>query len=214
MWVEDAARAAISAPRRRQAATKDERKDARSTQDNFQADLQMRLNGAGDDVFTGLLDGALDQRITLGQTLETFDELGQVTGVLDVDSNTHNEGNGELQGAKRPASQQVSESVTAAVLARNWSMPASITVLPTGTESRASIYHLNEHTLNVLDEQVVLLSRDVVGAANADLGASAHSARERTAGVLQAKLHLGYGKKCYSFTAIYYSTADTELIQY
>ena len=62
----------------------------------LQANLQVQLTGTGNDVLTGLGDEGQDARIRLGQTLKTFDELGQILGVLDLDGTLHDRGDGEL----------------------------------------------------------------------------------------------------------------------
>src|SRR6267154_1866598 len=62
----------------------------------FQANFQVQLTGTSDNVLTGLSNPSLDTGVRLRQTLETFDELGQISSVLDLDSDPHNRGHGEL----------------------------------------------------------------------------------------------------------------------
>jgi len=48
------------------------------------------------DVLTRLLNDTLDHRIRLGQTLQTFYKLGQVSWVLGLHGNPHNRRHTEL----------------------------------------------------------------------------------------------------------------------
>ena len=61
-----------------------------------QADLQMELAGAGDDVFAGLLDHALHHGVGLGEPLEALDQLGEVGGVPGLDGHAHHGRDREL----------------------------------------------------------------------------------------------------------------------
>jgi len=145
-----------------------------------QADFQMQLTSASHNVLSRLLDGALNQRVTLRQTLEAFDELGQVAGILDVDGNAYNGGHGKLHGAKRPACFRVSDGTSLCKKLIDTGKHNSVTN-GDGVKSLHLSRHLDQHTLDVLDVHVILLSWNVVGAENADLGASAHSAGKHTA---------------------------------
>lgn len=58
----------------------------------LQADLQVELSGTSNDVLTGLGDPGLNTGVRLGETLETFDELGEIVGVLDLDSDLNDRG--------------------------------------------------------------------------------------------------------------------------
>jgi DNA-binding transcriptional regulator YhcF (GntR family) len=49
-------------------------------------------------VFSRFFNGGLDERVRLGESLESFDELGQVSRVLGLNSNTHDRGYRELHG--------------------------------------------------------------------------------------------------------------------
>jgi hypothetical protein len=56
----------------------------------------VELTAASNDVFAGLLSEALDEWVSLCELSETFDELGQVRGVLDFNGDTHDWGHGVL----------------------------------------------------------------------------------------------------------------------
>jgi hypothetical protein len=49
----------------------------------------MQFTGSSDDVLTTFLNDTMYYRIGLGQTLETFDELGQISRILGLHGNTH-----------------------------------------------------------------------------------------------------------------------------
>ena len=56
----------------------------------------MQLTSASDNVFTALIVPCLYARIGLGQALQAFDKLGQILGVLDINGDLYDGGNGEL----------------------------------------------------------------------------------------------------------------------
>jgi hypothetical protein len=50
----------------------------------------MQFTGSSDDVLTRFLNDTMyGTMIGLGQTLETFDELGQISRILGLHGNTH-----------------------------------------------------------------------------------------------------------------------------
>merc|ERR1719300_915876 len=62
----------------------------------FSVSPVVKFAGAGDNVFTRLLDDTLHHGIGLGQPLKPFNKLGQVSWVLGLDRHPHDGGNGEL----------------------------------------------------------------------------------------------------------------------
>lgn len=50
----------------------------------LEADLEVQLPGAGDDVLAGLLDGYLDHGVRLGQPLQPLHQLRQVLRMLQL----------------------------------------------------------------------------------------------------------------------------------
>ena len=62
----------------------------------LQANFKMEFTSTSNDVFTGFFDGADDEGIGLGEALETFDELGEISGVLGFDGDTDDGGDGVL----------------------------------------------------------------------------------------------------------------------
>merc|ERR1719225_2157787 len=62
----------------------------------LETDLQMKFTSTGDDVLTRLFNHALNHRIRLGQAFKTFNQFGQISSVLGLNSHTHDRGDGEL----------------------------------------------------------------------------------------------------------------------
>merc|ERR1719436_415108 len=62
----------------------------------FEADFEMELAGTGDDVLAGLAGLDQDHGVGLGEPLETLDQLGEISGVLGLDSDLDDWGDGEL----------------------------------------------------------------------------------------------------------------------
>ena len=56
----------------------------------------MELTGTSNNVLTGWGDVGQYARIRLGQTLQTFNQLGQILSVLDFHGALNDGGNGEL----------------------------------------------------------------------------------------------------------------------
>ena len=56
----------------------------------------MEFTSSGNDVLAGLFNHTLDHRIILRETLETLDELGEISGVLGLHGHAHDRRYGEL----------------------------------------------------------------------------------------------------------------------
>mmetsp|Transcript_7359 Transcript_7359/g.19091 ORF Transcript_7359/g.19091 Transcript_7359/m.19091 type:complete len:513 (-) Transcript_7359:103-1641(-) len=141
----------------------------------------MELTSTSNNVLTGLLDGALYEGIGLRKPLETFDKLGEITSRLRLDSNTHDRGHGELHVLHRArigvlitdgtglGDELIYTDETNSVTARN------------GFHGFLSPSHHEDGSLNVLEEEIVLLARGVVRAEDLYLLASLDSTGEHTA---------------------------------
>lgn len=145
----------------------------------LQANLQVQLTGTGDDVLTRLVGHGQNTRVGLGQTLKTLNELGQILGVLDLDTLLHDRGDGELHdlevvgglvGGKGTGLEQelVDTDQTDNVTGRH-----VVDGLDLAT-------HHEHGTLDGLDEKVLLLAWGVVGALDADLKTGADGTGEDT----------------------------------
>lgn len=62
----------------------------------LQTDLQMQLSSASNNMFSRLFNDALHHRIRLGQTLQTLHQLGQISRIYDLHSNSHDRADTEL----------------------------------------------------------------------------------------------------------------------
>jgi hypothetical protein len=153
----------------------------------LQADFKMELSGTGDDVFTTFFGVALHARIGLGEALETFDEFGQVRRILGLDGNTDDRGNAEFHDAdvvsgfggsdgsgfhQKLIDTDETDGVTARAVFNGFNITS----------------HHEDGSLNVLDEKIILLSRNIVGAHDADLLASSNDTREDTTKSIETTL--------------------------
>ena len=155
----------------------------------------MEFTSASDDVFTGLGDPGLDTRVRLGETLETFNEFGEIGSVLDLDRNPDDGGNGELHDLHVVGTLGSGEGT---VLEQELINTDETDDVAGGTvfERLDITTHHEDGTLDGLDEQVVLLSGNVVGTLDTDLGTSADSTGEYTPEGVETSLigcghHLG-----------------------
>ena len=145
----------------------------------LQANLQVELTGTGNNVLTGLGDVSQDARVGLGETLETFDKLGQILSVLDLDGALNDGGNGELHNLEVVGSLVGGEGTRLEQELVNTDKTKDVTSgnIIDGLDETT---HHEDGTLDGLDEQVVLLTRDVVRALNADLETGADGTGEDT----------------------------------
>jgi hypothetical protein len=161
----------------------------------LQADLEMELTSAGDDVLARLVGVGKDARIRLGQTLETFDELGKILGVLDLDGALHDGRDGELHdlevvgGLAGGEGTALEQELIDTDQADNVSGGHVVDGLDLAT-------HHEHGTLDGLDEEIILLSGSVVGALDADLQARSDGTGEDTTEGIEPALiggrhHLG-----------------------
>jgi hypothetical protein len=157
----------------------------------LQADFQVQLTSTGNDVLTGLGDLGQDAGVGFRETLETFDQLGQILGVLHFDGSPHDGRDGELHdlqvvgglaGGEGTRLQQElidtdqSENVT------GWDIIDRVDLAA----------HHEDGTLDGLDEEIILLARGVVGALDADLQAGADSTGEDTTESVETTLVRGW----------------------
>ena len=155
----------------------------------------MELTSTSDNVLTGLGNPGLDTGVGLGETLETFDELGEIGGVLDLDGDLDDRGDGELHDLHVVGSLGGSEGTRLEQELIDTDETDNVTGRAVLNGLDVTTHHENG-TLNRLDEQVVLLSGDVVGTLDTDLGASTDGTREDTTESVETTLigsghHLG-----------------------
>ena len=157
----------------------------------LKADLNVELTATGNNVLTGLLGGADDERIGLGELTETLDELGEIGSVLDLDGNTHDGGDGVLHDLNAVSSLIVRDGTllheelidtdkTDGVTARNISDGLDLTA------------HHEDGSLDVLDVEIVTGSWNVVGSHNSDLLSSGDGTTENTTESVESTLIVGW----------------------
>jgi hypothetical protein len=162
----------------------------------LQADLQVELTSTSDDVLASLLVGDnLDERVGLGETLETLDELGEIGRVLDLNGDAHDGGDGELHGLDGVGIIVVRDGTVLDEVLVNTDEGASVTGGDVVDRLGLGAHH-DDGTLDVLDPEIGGLAGLVVGAHNADLVTSDDLAGEDTTeGVETARVggghHLG-----------------------
>ena len=157
--------------------------------------LEVELTSTGNNVLTSLGDPGLHTGVGLGETLETFDELGQVVGVLDFDGDLHDGRDGELHDLEVVGGLGAGEGTGLEQELVDTDETKNVTGGAVLDGLDVSAHH--EHgTLNRLDEKVVLLTGGVVGTLDTDLGARLDGTGEDTAESVESTLvrggnHLG-----------------------
>lgn len=134
----------------------------------LQANFEVKLTSTSNDVLTGLVDHGQDTRVRLGQTLKTFDQLGQILSVLDLNGTLDDGGDGELHDLHVVGSLGGGEGTRLEQELVNTDQTDDVTGgnILNGLDETT---HHKDGTLDVLDEQVLLLARDVVGTLDTDL---------------------------------------------
>lgn len=161
----------------------------------LQANLQVQLTGTSNNVLTGWRDVSQDARVGLGETLKTFNELGEILGVLDLDGTLHDGGNGELHNLEVVGSLVGGEGTRLEQELVNTDKTKNVTGRNVVNRLNETTHH-EDGTLDGLDEQVLLLSGLVVGSLNADLETRADGTGEDTTESVETTLvgsghHLG-----------------------
>lgn len=160
-----------------------------------QANLEMQLTGTGNDVLTGVGGVGQDARVGLGQTLETLDQLGQILGVLDLDGTLDDGGDGELHDLEVVGSLAGGEGTRLEQELIDTDQTDDVTGRHVIDGLDLATHH-QDGTLDSLDEEILLLAGDVVGALDADLETGADGTGEDTTEGVETTLiggghHLG-----------------------
>jgi hypothetical protein len=161
----------------------------------LEANLKMELTSTSDDVFTGFLDGGNDTRIRLAKTLQAFDKLGEIGGVLGLDGDTHDRGDGELHGGNAMGHFGGGQSTRLEEETINTDETAGVTTRDVIDGLDVATHH-DDGTLDGLDEEISLLSGLIVGAKDANLLTSLDGTGENTTEGVETTLigggdHLG-----------------------
>jgi hypothetical protein len=161
----------------------------------LQADLEMELTSASDDVLARLRRRGNNAGIRLRQALETFDQLREILSVLDLDGTLHDGGHGELHDLEVVGS--VAGGQGTALEKELVDTDKADDVSGRHVINRLDLAAHHEHrALNSLDEQVLLLSGCVVRSLDADLETGTDGTGEDTAEGIETTLiggrhHLG-----------------------
>jgi len=156
----------------------------------LQANLEVQLTSTSNDVLTRLGDESQNTRVGLGQTLETFDQLGQILGVLDLDGTLDDGGDGELHDLEVVGSLRGGKSTRLEQELVNTNQTDDVTRrnILNGLDETT---HHQDGTLDVLDEEVLLLARGVVRTLDADLQTRTDSTRVDTTESVETTLVRG-----------------------
>ena len=156
----------------------------------FEADLDVELTTAGDDVLTRLLSGADDERIRLGKLAETLDELGEIGSVLDLDGDTHDGGHRVLHDLDAVSTLVIGDGTLLHEVLINTDETDGVTARDIRDLLDLATHH-EDGSLDVLDVEIVTVTRLVVGAHDADLLAGGDGTSEDTAESVEATLVVG-----------------------
>jgi hypothetical protein len=153
----------------------------------LEADLKMELTSASNDVLSRFLGVAENHRIRLGQSLHTFDELGQVTRVLRLNSHSDDGRHGELHGLDAVGGLGSGDSTGLEEVVIDTDEAASVTSGDILNLFNIST-HLNESSLDVLHPKISLLAGHVVRSKDSDSLTSGDLAGEHSAESVESTL--------------------------
>jgi len=156
----------------------------------LKADLNMELTATSDDVLTRLLSGANDERVGLGELTETLNELGEVGGVLDLDGDTDDGGDGVLHDLDAMSSLVVRDGSLLHEVLIDTDKSDGVTARDVSDSLDLTAHH-EDSSLDVLDVEILLGSWDVVGSHDSDLLASLDGTAEDTAESVESTLIVG-----------------------
>ena len=150
----------------------------------------MELTAASNNVLTGFLSRADDERIGLGEFAETLDELGEIRGVLDFDGDTHDRRHGVFHDLDAVSVSVVRDGALLHEVLINTDETDSVTAGDV-TDSLDLTCHHDDGTLDVLDVEVVSGTWLVVWSHNSDLLASGDGTGENTAESVESSFVVG-----------------------
>mmetsp|Transcript_5297 Transcript_5297/g.19284 ORF Transcript_5297/g.19284 Transcript_5297/m.19284 type:complete len:856 (+) Transcript_5297:61-2628(+) len=164
----------------------------------LQANFKVKLTGTSNNVLTSFFDLALHHRVRLGEALETFDELREILGVLALNRDAHDRGDRELHRLDRVRFFFLLTSNRRVLLNERVETNHCDGVTARHVVDRVlATAHAQHGTLDGLDVQILLVTRNVVRAHDAYLLASLHGTRENTTkgqetALIGSRNHLGH----------------------
>jgi hypothetical protein len=161
----------------------------------LQANFKVQLTGTGNNVLTRLVDHSQDTRVRLGQTLETFDQLGQILGVLDLNTTLDDRRDGELHDLEVVGGLGGGEGTRLEQELVDTNQTNDVTSRNIFDGLNETTHHQNG-TLDGLNKEILLLARDIVRTLDADLKTGLDSTGEDTTEGVETALvrggnHLG-----------------------
>ncbi len=161
----------------------------------LEADLEVELARGGNDVLTGFLGVAQNHWIGLSKALHALDKLGEIGRVLGLDSATDDRGDGELHGLDAVGIISGTDRTGLEEVLIDTDEGASVTGGDVSDLLGVAAHH-DHGPLDILDPNLGLFARHVVGAHNANLLAGGDLAGEDTAESIETTLvrggdHLG-----------------------
>lgn len=147
----------------------------------------MQFTGTSNNVLTGFRDVGQDTRVRLGQPLQTLDQLGQVIGVLDLDSDLNDRGHGEFHNFQVVGSLGSGKGTRLEQELINTDQTADVTGWNIFNGLNVTTHHKNG-SLNGLDEQILFPAGGVVRSLDADLKTRLDGTGEDTAKSVEATL--------------------------
>lgn len=158
-------------------------------------DFQVELTGTSNDDLTRVTHPGLDTRVGLGKTLETLDKLGKVRGVLTLNGDLHDGGDGELHDSHVVGSLGSSKSTALEQELVNTDQTDNVTSRAVLDSLGRSTHHENS-SLDRLDNGVILLAGNEVRTLDSDLRAGRNGTREDSTESVESTLvgsrnHLG-----------------------
>ena len=156
----------------------------------LEADLDVELTAASNDVLTGLLSRADDERVGLGELTETLDELGKIRGVLDLDGDTHDGGDGVLHDLDAVSILVVRDGTLLQEVLVDTDETDGVTAGDVSDGLNLTSHH-DDGSLDVLHVEVVSGSWNVVWSHDSDLLSSLDGTGEDTAESVESALVVG-----------------------
>jgi len=141
-------------------------------------------------VLTRLLSGADNEGIGLGELAETFNELGQVRGVGNIDGDTHDGGHGVLHDLDAVSFVVIGDGTLLHEVLIDTDESDSVTARDIGDGLDLTTHH-EDGSLDVLDVEVVLGTGTVVGSHDSDLLTGLDGTGENTTKSVESTLVVG-----------------------
>jgi len=150
----------------------------------------VELTTSGNNVLTGCFSGDLDEGVRLGELSETFDELGEIGSVLDLDGNTHDGGDGVLHDTDAASIFEGGDSSLLDEVLIDTNEGDGVTARYIGDSLDLTSHH-DDGSLDVLDVEISLATFNVVRAQDSDLLTGGDGTGEDTTEGVESTLVVG-----------------------